>query len=598
MRHRERTLFGWSHPRRSKGRGGAGDRVTRNGGRSHSSSPAEQIGGGRRDPSARHRRRRGVRSAGATGGTVLNAPFAFVTIVDGTRSFWKSCIGVDRPTADRQNPVEESFCQYVVNTDEPLIVGEPPRRDDRQNPSIEKMGVVAWAGYPLRSTDGHVLGTFCVVDTVVRDWTPRRSRSSRRSPRCVERDALRILLDEGALAAVNTRREIGPRATPKLAEHSTAADTTDEVAASITDFGPGVLGGRVHRSASSTAQRRRWSPRLVADSDDLMSTTAPCRSPRPPDRQRQANPVASCMRRQRRNRKRFPHGRSCARWASGATASVPFRHPEGRVFGALTAGWSKSRFRSGAGTVRRRCCDVRADSSNERDSATCAASCSWLQKELLPDASGEWGRPCGTYPATTGHRGRRRLVRRRRRSRRPFGVVVGDVPGHGIKRRPGWQVRGTINAVARMLPTTRHECSTRPSNMLQQSAGPLHRHRRDLRRGPGRPPRSTYLSAGHPPQLCCARPTAVVPAGCGIRPVLGSGQGPADVDVVPFSDGAVLVSFTDGLVERRDQTTDEGTDRIAKQLQRALTHSSPSCWRTRSSMLWSPISWSPTTSRL
>jgi GAF domain-containing protein len=34
------------------------------------------------------------------------------------------------------------------------------------------MGVRAWAGYPVRSADGHVLGSFCVVDTTPRSFTP------------------------------------------------------------------------------------------------------------------------------------------------------------------------------------------------------------------------------------------------------------------------------------------------------------------------------------------------------------------------------------------------------------------------------------------
>lgn len=106
--------------------------------------------------------------------SLLGAPYAFVTIVDETRSFWKSRAGVD--TADpalRQNGVEESFCQYVIGTDAELIVTDA-RRDPRTrlNPSIESMGVIAWAGFPVRSRDGSVLGTFCAIDTVVRDWTP------------------------------------------------------------------------------------------------------------------------------------------------------------------------------------------------------------------------------------------------------------------------------------------------------------------------------------------------------------------------------------------------------------------------------------------
>ncbi|WP_436536448.1 PP2C family protein-serine/threonine phosphatase [Actinoplanes sp. HUAS TT8] len=106
--------------------------------------------------------------------TLLGAPYAFVTVVDETRSYWKSCVGVDSDDpADRQNTVHESFCRYVIGADAEVIV--PDARADpmtADNPSIASMGVAAWAGFPVRSPDGYVLGTFCAVDTVVRQWTP------------------------------------------------------------------------------------------------------------------------------------------------------------------------------------------------------------------------------------------------------------------------------------------------------------------------------------------------------------------------------------------------------------------------------------------
>jgi serine phosphatase RsbU (regulator of sigma subunit) len=104
---------------------------------------------------------------------LLRVPYAFVTLVDDRRSFWKSCYGIESTDpADRQNTLEESFCQYVVASGEELIVSDTAQ-DPRTagNPSIESMGVAAWAGFPLFSTSGHVLGTFCAVDTVAREWT-------------------------------------------------------------------------------------------------------------------------------------------------------------------------------------------------------------------------------------------------------------------------------------------------------------------------------------------------------------------------------------------------------------------------------------------
>jgi diguanylate cyclase (GGDEF)-like protein/PAS domain S-box-containing protein len=102
---------------------------------------------------------------------LLSTPFAFVTAVDETRSWYKSAIGLAED-APRWGTVEASFCRYVVATGEELLVGDA-REDDRTagNPAIASMGVVAWAGFPLRAPGGEVLGSFCVVDVAPREWT-------------------------------------------------------------------------------------------------------------------------------------------------------------------------------------------------------------------------------------------------------------------------------------------------------------------------------------------------------------------------------------------------------------------------------------------
>lgn len=102
---------------------------------------------------------------------LMDAPMAFLTLVDGERSFWLSCVGVDTDATGRQNAAEESFCQYVIADRQPCAVSDAaahPRT--RENPSVALLGVRAWAGYPVSDADGTVLGSFCVMDTVPRDW--------------------------------------------------------------------------------------------------------------------------------------------------------------------------------------------------------------------------------------------------------------------------------------------------------------------------------------------------------------------------------------------------------------------------------------------
>ncbi len=102
---------------------------------------------------------------------LLDAPFAFMTAVDDERSFWKSTFGIDDGT--RANAVSDSFCQYVIEQEAELIVGDVTLNDlTKENPSIESMGVRAWAGCPVTLHD-QVLGTFCVVDQRSRTWSER-----------------------------------------------------------------------------------------------------------------------------------------------------------------------------------------------------------------------------------------------------------------------------------------------------------------------------------------------------------------------------------------------------------------------------------------
>jgi sigma-B regulation protein RsbU (phosphoserine phosphatase) len=136
--------------------------------------------------------------------TTLGEVTAFVTIVDHRRSFWKSCITSTGSTPDaRENTVEESFCQYVIGRDEPLIVSDA-RIDPitRDNPSVALMGVVAWAGWPVRSPDGHVLGTFCVVGSQPRHWTAADLQTVETLASAVAGEvALRLAADEARTAS-------------------------------------------------------------------------------------------------------------------------------------------------------------------------------------------------------------------------------------------------------------------------------------------------------------------------------------------------------------------------------------------------------------
>ena len=101
---------------------------------------------------------------------VLRAPVSLVSLVDDHRQFFKSAVGLD--PAVRETPLSHSFCQHVVRSGEPFVVTDA-RTDGRVvgNLAVDELGVVAYAGVPLVTEGGHVLGSFCVIDTEPRTWT-------------------------------------------------------------------------------------------------------------------------------------------------------------------------------------------------------------------------------------------------------------------------------------------------------------------------------------------------------------------------------------------------------------------------------------------
>ncbi|HEX2444734.1 MAG TPA: GAF domain-containing protein [Vicinamibacterales bacterium] len=104
---------------------------------------------------------------------MLHAPIGLVSLVDRDRQFFKACIGVPEPLATlRETPLSHSFCKHVVASNKPLVV-EDARANPlvRMNPAVEEMGIVAYAGIPLTTSEGHVVGSFCVIDSRPRGWT-------------------------------------------------------------------------------------------------------------------------------------------------------------------------------------------------------------------------------------------------------------------------------------------------------------------------------------------------------------------------------------------------------------------------------------------
>lgn len=103
----------------------------------------------------------------------LGVPIALITVIEPDRQRFIGLDGLDEPWASqRWTPLSHSLCQVPASRGEPLVIS-----DTRLETTVDtrlartELGVIAYAGVPMRGMDGTVLGTFCAIDTEPRAWT-------------------------------------------------------------------------------------------------------------------------------------------------------------------------------------------------------------------------------------------------------------------------------------------------------------------------------------------------------------------------------------------------------------------------------------------
>ena len=537
---------------------------------------------------------------------VLGVPWVFVTLVDEHRSFWFGAAGLDadpRTNLYGENPVGDSFCQYVIGADGAVIIDDArldPRSDS--NPSIESMGVVAWAGFPLRSNDGYVVGTFCAVDRVARRWSAEditllealsnaaTSHLQLRGALAAATDAARELREE-----MERREVLMSRAAilAQLAQELSAVSTVDQVAVVVTTTGRDVLGATfanvavvddeqpqlriVHSPSLPHEMALRYS--LIGMSDDVPLAHAVSRG----ESIFLADFDAITA--------RYPHLVEDTRAAGlQATASIPLFRSDRSVAGAVGVGWGTpmvfTPFIRSALTTMSEMCAQALERSQVGDARTQFVRA--LQYALLPGIppragldiaaeylaandtlgfGGDWYDFIHISPARTA-------------------IVVGDVCGHGIEAAARMtQIRGAINALVSLHSNQLHLLVDLAEQQLHLHTGEfvatLSVHVIDTETDT-----ISYVSAGHPPALLVDDHGGATLLEHGRRPVLGIGGPVPETAHVSFPPGSLLVAYTDGLVEN-ERDLDQGlqllSDRVytarfgtAREISNAVASAIPS----------------------
>jgi hypothetical protein len=153
---------------------------------------------------------------------ICNTPISAITLIDESRQWFKARKGLDSIETTKK----DSFCQHTLHYPKEILVVNDALDDDRFKQSPFVVGnpnIRFYAGAPLETPNGNVLGTLCVLDT-----SPRQLGEN-------QKKALQILAKK-AMDYLNSRRLLLRQKDRIEVEAIKLKNLTDQVPGMICQF--------------------------------------------------------------------------------------------------------------------------------------------------------------------------------------------------------------------------------------------------------------------------------------------------------------------------------------------------------------------------
>ena len=202
---------------------------------------------------------------------VLDVPVALVNLVGEDRQRFVGCGGPEPWASMGGMPLTAGFCPFTLSVEEAYALDDT-RADPASavNPAVQRFGVAAYAGVPLRAPDAEPIGTFCALDTKPHPWS-RDDLALLSDLAAGVMAELRLLAATRQLAHDQVRLQSLTALSSALAPAQRIGDVVDAVGRSVERLRPNAVwvslagepGAVLRTDASNGAEPRQ--PDAVAD---------------------------------------------------------------------------------------------------------------------------------------------------------------------------------------------------------------------------------------------------------------------------------------------------------------------------------------------